>query len=96
MAAVSAAATTGWTTAKAETSVDDARVAQLDPGDGTDAIPCDDFQYVNNNICLECPTGFTCDGDTKTACAVDKYVDNNECLECPTGFTCDGVTKTGG
>ena len=40
------------------------RVRQLDPGDGTDAIPCDDFQYVNNNICLECPTGFTCDGVT--------------------------------
>ena len=50
-------------------------------------------QYVKENECVDCPDGYTCDGDEAT-CDVTKYIDNYKCKACPDGHMCDGKDKT--
>lgn len=58
--------------------------------------PCGDTTtqyYDENDACVDCPAGYTCDGDTAT-CDTNKYVDNGECKDCPDGYMCDGSETT--
>jgi len=49
-------------------------------------------QYVKDNECVGCPTGYTCDGNEAT-CDVTRYVENAVCKACPAGHECDGEKK---
>ena len=55
---------------------------------------CAATEYVLDNECEACPSGFTCDGAVATVCDSIKYVLNNKCEDCPDGSTCDGAKAT--
>ena len=55
---------------------------------------CAATEYVLDNECEACPSGFTCDGAAATVCDSIKYVLNNKCEDCPDGSTCDGAKAT--
>ena len=52
---------------------------------------CDVTNYVDNNECKVCKSGFTCDGWRATKCDVKNYVDDNTCKPCPKFYKCDGT-----
>merc|ERR1712227_675291 len=47
-----------------------------------------------DNACVDCPSGYTCNGITATKCNALKYVKDNICVDCPNGHTCDGAAAT--
>jgi len=63
--------------------------------DGEKKTKCHETnQYVKDNMCVDCPESYNCDGDNAT-CDVTKYIENGVCKACPaTGHMCDGEKKT--
>ena len=54
-----------------------------------DSPVCAATKFVMNNVCTDCPSGYTCDGTVKTQCATTQFVMNNVCTDCPPACTND-------
>ena len=51
--------------------------------------------HVEDNKCVSCPDGFTCDNKKKTKCDGARYVTGNVCKACPKqGYTCKDGKKS--
>lgn len=54
------------------------------PGQQIQLLPCGS---ASDRVCVDCPSGYRCDGDSAELCPVNTYSSTDDCLPCPLNST---------